>query len=84
MNDTSVKGKLIGAEQLLDQLFDTEARPSIRWLRQQTKARAIPYIRIGHLVFFDVDMVRTALGTKNLIQGRHLTTSHQKANPSLN
>lgn len=84
MKNISVTGKLVGADQLLDQLFDSEARPSIRWLRQQTKAKAIPYIRIGHLVFFDVDMVRTTLETKNLIQGRHLATSHQRANPSLN
>lgn len=72
MNDISVKGKLVGAEQLLDQLFDPEARPSIRWLREQTKARAIPFIRIGHLVFFDVDMVRAALAAKNMVGGRQL------------
>lgn len=72
MNDISVKGKLVGAEQLLDQLFDPEARPSIRWLREQTKARAIPFIRIGHLVFFDVDMVRTALAAKNMVGNRQL------------
>jgi hypothetical protein len=56
-------------------LFDQDARPSIRWLRQQTKAKAIPFIRIGHLVFFDVDMVRAALSAKNLVAGRHLTTA---------
>jgi hypothetical protein len=65
----------VGAEQLLDRLFDPEARPSIRWLRQQTKARAIPFVRIGHLIFFDVDMVRTALSAKNLVAGRHLIGS---------
>lgn len=75
MNDISVKGKLVGAEQLLDQLFDEDARPSIRWLREQTKARAIPFIRIGHLVFFDVDMVRAALAAKNMVGGRQLMAS---------
>ena len=74
MSDISVKGKLVGAKQLLEQLFDPDARPSIRWLRQQTKAKAIPFIRIGHLVFFDVDMVREALSAKNLVAGRHLMT----------
>ena len=63
------------AEQLLDQLFTPEARPSIRWLREQTKARAIPFFRIGHLVFFDVDMVRAALAGKNLVGSRHLMAS---------
>ena len=72
MNEIPVKGKLVDANQLLDQLFDKDARPSIRWLRQQTKAKAIPFFRIGHLVFFDVDMVRTALSAKNLVAGRHL------------
>ncbi len=65
----------MGAEQLLDQLFDEDARPSIRWLREQTKARAIPFIRIGHLVFFDVDMVRAALAAKNMVGGRQLMAS---------
>ena len=72
MNEISVKGKLVGAEQLLEQLFDADSRPSIRWLRQQTKAKAIPFIRIGHLIFFDVDMVRAALASKNLVGGRFL------------
>lgn len=63
------------AKRLLNELFDQDARPSIRWLRQQTKAKAIPFIRIGHLVFFDVDMVRTALAGKNLVGARHLNAS---------
>jgi len=71
MNEISVRGKLVGAKQLLNDLFDQDARPSIRWLRQQTKAKAIPFIRIGHLVFFDVDMVRATLAGKNLVIGRH-------------
>jgi len=75
MNDISVTGKLVGAKQLLEQLFDQDARPSIRWLRQQTKAKAIPFVRIGHLIFFDVDMVRAALSAKNLVAGRHLMPS---------
>ena len=69
-NDLVVKGKLVNAEQLLAQLFDPEAKPSMRWLRSQTKAKAIPYVRIGHLVFFDMDMVRAALAAKNLVRHR--------------
>ena len=72
MNEITVKGKLVDAKQLLNELFDDAARPSIRWLRQQTKAKAIPVIRIGHLIFFDVDMVRAALTAKNMVGGRHL------------
>jgi len=70
MNDMIVKGKLVSAEQLLEQVFARECKPSLRWLRTQTKAKAIPHIRLGHLVFFDLDMVRTALANKNLVRGR--------------
>jgi hypothetical protein len=72
MNELTVKGKLVSAEQLLDQVFAPECRPSLRWLRSQTKAKSIPHIRIGHLVFFDVEMVRTALVGKRLVRGRTL------------
>ena len=71
MSDMKLKCKLVTAEQLLDELFSPEARPSIRWLRNQTKGKAIPFIRIGHLVFFDPEMVREALATKNLVRGRY-------------
>jgi hypothetical protein len=67
---SEIKGKLLCAEQLLDALFDPQCRPSLRWLRTQTKLRTIPFVRIGHLVFFDVEMVRAALANKNLVRGR--------------
>ena len=79
MSELVVKGKLVSAEQLLDQVFAPECRPSLRWLRTQTKAKSIPHIRIGHLVFFDVEMVRTALAGKRLVQGRTLTASPVRA-----
>jgi hypothetical protein len=67
IDEPVVKGKLVNAEQLLEQLFDPSAKPSIRWLRSQTKAKSIPHVRIGHLVFFDLDMVRSTLASKNLV-----------------
>lgn len=70
MNDMVVSGKLLSAEQLLTQLFDPDCKPSLRWLRGQTKARTIPFIRIGHLIFFDLEMVRSTLAGKNLIRRR--------------
>lgn len=72
-----VKGKLVNGQQMLAEVFDPAARPSMRWLRNQTKSKAIPYIRIGHLVFFDIEMVRAALATKNLV--RHRATSRAVA-----
>lgn len=70
IRNVAVKGKLVNGQQLLEQLFDPVAKPSMRWLRTQTKAKSIPFIRIGHLVFFDVDMVRAALAAKNLVRHR--------------
>jgi hypothetical protein len=70
MTDVTLKGKLVNAEQLLEQLFAPECKPSLRWLRSQTKAKSIPHVRIGHLVFFDVEMVRVALAGRNTVRGR--------------
>ncbi len=53
--------KLIKAEQCLDTVFDQEARPSIRWFWNQVKRKTIPCVRIGRLVFFDSEQVKTAL-----------------------
>lgn len=78
-NGLVVKEKLVSAEQLLEQLFAPECKPSLRWLRTQTKARTIPFIRIGHLVFFDVEMVRTALAGRNLVRGRMVVPAVPKA-----
>jgi len=54
----------------LDQLFEPECRPSLRWLRSMTTAKAIPHIRLGRLIFYSVEMVRDALAAKNVIMGR--------------
>ena len=70
MNEIVIKGRLVSAEQLLEELFAPECKPSLRWLRTQTKAKTIPHVRIGHLVFFDMDMVRSALAASRLVRGR--------------
>jgi hypothetical protein len=72
MNEMTVRGKLVRAEDMLEQVFAQNCKPSLRWLRTQTKAKTIPHFRIGHLVFFDVEMVRAALVDKRLIRGRML------------
>ena len=55
--------RLVSAERLLEILFEDESRPSMRWIRGQTKARTIPFYKIGHLVRFDPSEVRQALRT---------------------
>ncbi|TAK98816.1 MAG: hypothetical protein EPO07_11515 [Verrucomicrobia bacterium] len=72
MNELKLDGKLVNAQQLLEALFTPESRPSLRWLRTQTETRAIPFVRLGRLVFFDVELVRTALLNKHLVRGRFL------------
>ena len=63
--------KLVTAERLLELLFDEAGRPSLRWLREQQARKAIPYIKIGRRVFFDVAQVRLALQTRFTISPRN-------------
>ena len=72
MNELRLSGKLVSAQELLNELFSDGCRPSMRWLRTQTATRAIPHVRIGHLVFFDVEMVRAHLAGTRLVRGRCL------------
>lgn len=53
--------QLVRAERLLEILFDEQSRPSTRWLRQMQAQRKIPYVKLGHLVRFNVEQVRAAL-----------------------
>lgn len=62
----------MGAQEMLNEVFSDECRPSTRWLRTQTKARTISCFRTGHLVFFDVEMVRAYLAERRLVRGRLL------------
>jgi len=56
--------KLVGASELLAMLWTEKCRPSLRWLRQQTKARRIPFSRCGKFVWFDPEAVREALAMR--------------------
>ena len=56
--------KLVSGPRLLDILFDEDSRPSLRWLRKMQAEGAIPYVKIGHLVRFDVEEVRASLNKK--------------------
>jgi len=70
MNEIRLTGRTVAAQEMLNEVFSEECRPSLRWLRTQTKARAIPCVRIGHLVFFDVEMVRAYLAERRLVHAR--------------
>ena len=63
--------KLVDANGLLTCLFpDPTSRPSLRWLRSQQKARTIPSVRLGRLVFFDPEQVNAAL-EKRTVKARN-------------
>ena len=66
----STKAKLVDAQGLLEALFEADSRPSLRWLRQMQAQRKIPYIKLGHLVRFDVEEVREALAQRWTIRQR--------------
>ena len=56
--------RLVDASQLLEILFEENSRPCVRWLREQTRARSIPYLKIGRLIFFDPVNVKAHLDAK--------------------
>jgi len=60
---------LICSKKLLEVLFpDESARPTMRWLEMQRKAKRIPFIKISRLVFFDADKVRDSLNAQRSAQ----------------
>jgi hypothetical protein len=62
---------LVGKQQLLVELFPNPTdRPTVRWLDQQCKARVIPFIRLGRLIWFDVPAVRASISLRHTVQPR--------------
>lgn len=64
------KLNLVDGPSLLELIFDKQSRPTLRWLRDQQKRRIIPYVKIGHLVRFDVDKVRDALEKRHTVKAK--------------
>ena len=56
--------RYVDANKLLELLFDEASRPSLRWIRDQQKARRLPFAKIGRLVFFDPVACKAALDAK--------------------
>jgi hypothetical protein len=44
--------QLVTAERLREIVWEEESRPSIQWIRKETKRRMLPHIRRGRLVFY--------------------------------
>jgi hypothetical protein len=59
---------LVSGERLLELIFDEDSRPSVRWLHNQKKRRAIPYLKVGRLVRYDPDRVRETLNLRFTVE----------------
>lgn len=70
IENTHEGSKLVDATGLLEALFESDSRPSLRWLRQMQAQRRIPYIKIGHLVRFNIEDVRVALTDNCTVRAR--------------
>lgn len=68
--EPSSSPRLVDAQGLLEALFTPECRPTIRWVRQMQAQRKIPYLKIGHLVRFDVAKVKEALDQSCSVSAR--------------
>jgi hypothetical protein len=65
--DNRASQGLVGKRTLLEQLFPNEAdRPSMRWLDTQCAKRAVPFVRLGRLIWFDVPRVRAAFDARTI------------------
>ena len=68
-NQSVNPNRYVDAPKLLEILFDEASRPSLRWLRDCQKRRAIPFCKIGRRVFFDPQLVKYHLDAKASVRG---------------
>ncbi len=58
-------GQLVRGETLLVMLFPiAKERPCLAWLNNLRKRGGIPFVRLGRLIYFDIDQVRKALSNE--------------------
>ena len=69
MTETKNETRLTDARGILEEVFAERGRPSLRWLRQQQKVKAIPHIKVAGKVFFDPVAVRKALDASGRAEG---------------
>ena len=59
--------RLVTAPKLLEVIWpDADCRPCLRSIRSWTTSRVLPAIRIGGLVYYDVEQVRAALAKRTV------------------
>ena len=69
MKEQHIQSGYVDGATLLKTLFPIRT-PSVRWLDYQKAKRRIPFIRIGRLVFYDVEQVREVLREKCTINAK--------------
>ena len=61
------RARLVTAPKLLEVIWpDADCRPCIRSIRSWTASRILPSIRVGGLIFYDVDQVKAALAKRTV------------------
>ncbi len=65
-----VTDTLLSAADLLVAAFGPNSKPSIRWLRNITKRRLVPHLRIGRLIRYDLSKVKEALAANCTINAK--------------
>jgi hypothetical protein len=60
---------LTDAAGLLKSIWPESCRPSRRWLDRQKKAKRIPFVKLGGLVFYSPEKVRIALEERQTVRG---------------
>ena len=67
--------ELLDANGLLERLWpEARSRPSLRWLREQQKRKAIPYIKWGRRIFFDPKQVAAVIADKLTVRPKQPRT----------
>jgi len=67
---TQTLTKLVSGAKLLEILWDESSRPTMRWLRNQTRKRTIPFARSAGRVWFDPFAVKASLSRIEIRRGR--------------
>ena len=74
--------ELLDANGLLERLWpEARSRPSLRWLREQQKRKAIPYIKWGRRIFFDPKQVAEVIADRLTVRPKRPETLTRQRQP---
>jgi hypothetical protein len=70
----AVTEQVVDAEGLLSVLWTEGSRPSLSWLRKATRARALPFIKVGRRIWYRPSEVLTWLDGKYTHRPKPMTS----------